>query len=103
MKELNDKKLKLTKENCTLSRSKSYVPDNIIEKENYEWYSWNILKREKINLNKKFFVFAIQINSDNNTKKFSCLIFEKEKFRELYQFKEFFDNEIYHLNFAKYK
>ena len=103
LKELNDKKLKLTKENCTLSRSKSYVPDNIIEKENYEWYSWNILKREKINLNKKFFVFAIQINSDNNTKKFSCLIFEKEKFRELYQFKEFFDNEIYHLNFAKYK
>ena len=77
--------------------------DNILEKENYEWYSWNILKREKINLNKEYFVFAIQINSDNNTKKFSCLIIEKDKFRKLYQIKEFFDNEIYHFNFAKYK
>ena len=103
LKDLNEKKLKLTKKNCTLSKSKSYVPDNILEKENYEWYSWNILKREKINLNKEYFVFAIQINSDNNTKKFSCLIIEKEKFRELYQIKEFFDNEIYHFNFAKYK
>lgn len=103
LKDLNDKKLKLTKKNCTLSKSKSYVPDNILEKENYEWYSWNILKREKINLNKEYFVFAIQINSDNNTKKFSCLIIEKDKFRKLYQIKEFFDNEIYHFNFAKYK
>lgn len=91
--------------NYIISKSKSYIPTHL-QDEKYKFHSWNVLKGNQVNKNIEYIIFAIQTeqNEENKLKKFTCLIFAKEKFNELYselyEFKEEFSDERYYFYYA---
>ena len=92
----------LNSENFIVSKSKSYIPEK--DTENYEWYSWNVLKGNQIE-NQKYIIFAVQRFHEKN--RYLCLIFEKDNFEELYyglyNFGKEYNEERYYFNFVEKK
>ena len=70
-------------ENIVISRSLSHVPSSIKDTDSYLLYSYNILNKDDLNENTNYIIFAVQLNRNNN-KKFKCLIFDIENFKDLY-------------------
>lgn len=99
------KVLNLENPKYIISKSKSYIPTNQNEND-FKMHSWNVLKGNQVNKNIEYIIFAIQTeqNEENKFRKFTCLIFTKEKFNELYSelydFKEEFSDERYYFYYA---
>ena len=66
-----------------ISRSLSYIPPRIYNKDSYIWYSYNTLNKNAFNENIEYLIFAVQSDTINN-KEFECLVFNRKQFQELY-------------------
>ena len=66
-----------------ISRSLSYIPPRIYNKDSYIWYSYNTLDKNAFNENIEYLIFAVQSETINN-KEFECLVFNRKRFQELY-------------------
>lgn len=76
-------KLELSTDKSNISRSKNYLPEmKNSDKERFEWWSWNMLSKEKAEADYEDYVFAVQYDKENN-QKFICLHFKKDKFNKL--------------------
>lgn len=89
-------------DNIFISRSKSYL-QNETDIKKYNWRSWNVISEENANNeNYSLFIFAIQLDKDNDTK-FECVIMEKEKFRKLLEYKTLTKDKRYYFYFSNPK
>ena len=79
---ITNTKLDLKKE-VIISRSLSYIPPSIYNKDSYKWYAYNTLDKKAIKDNIEYVIFAVQSDPTNN-KKFECLVFSMKQFKALY-------------------
>ena len=79
---ITNTKLDLKKE-VIISRSLSYIPPSIYNKDSYKWYAYNTLDKKAIKDNIEYIIFAVQSDPTNN-KKFECLVFSMKQFKALY-------------------
>ena len=84
-----------------MSRSKSYIQDTK-DGFKYNWRSWNVLPKEVLKKEKQIYIFAIQLDKNDNTT-FSCVVFEDEKLKELLKSKRITPDDRFYFYFASKK